>query len=263
MDMIVDTQVLSYCFKQVGYNIQNQNLAISAITANEFLLAQPQSSERPDYYVIHPTKYSHLLYSEGIPFWVRSHFGNSKGARMGTRRTDQVIIDFGNQFPPYREFGNEAISEIINAKHLELYNVSISHLSKGKQKYLKKRMKYILDNNYHCYSLNRLTIEQALDLFSRFIAEHNCKGNVRNTVNDILILATAIERGKLLLTHDNLLNRFAAEYYNAPIQRDKNELLIDFSGEPTGERKKNKESKGYINRGWSYSVRNNRAVQGI
>jgi hypothetical protein len=125
-------------------------------------------------------------------------------------------------------------------------------------------MKYILDNKYHCYCLNRSIIEQGLDLFSRFIAEHNCKGNVRNTVNDILILATAIERGKLLLTHDNLLNRFAAEYYNnAPIQRDKNELLIDFSGEPTGERKKNQESKGYINRGWSYSVRNNRAVQGI
>ncbi|MEQ8753064.1 MAG: hypothetical protein RID09_06010 [Coleofasciculus sp. G1-WW12-02] len=261
MHTIIDTQVLSYCFKEVGYNNHNQHLAISAITANEFLLAQPQISDRPDYYVMHPVRYSHLLDSENT-FWFRSHLGNPKTAKMGTRRTDQVIIDFSNQFPPYREFGNEAISEIINGKHFELYKLSISHLSKQKQKYLKKRMKYILDNNYYCYSLNRLTIEQALDLFSRFIAEHNCKGNVRNTVNDILILATALERGKQLLTHDNLLNRFAAEYYDAPIQRDKNELLIDFSIKSTDEKKNNKESKGYINQGWSYSVRNNRVVQG-
>jgi len=258
VDTIVDTQVLSYCFKNVGYNIHNQKFAISSITANEFLLAQSPSSDRPDYYVIHPAIYSHLLHSEGTPFWVRSHLGNAKWARMGTQRTDQVIIDFGNQFLPYREFGNEAISEIINNKYIELYQISIPHLSKEKQKYLKKRLKYILDNNYHCYSLNRLTIEQALELFSHFIAKHNCKNNVRNTVNDILILATAIEGGKKLLTDDNLLNRFAAEYYDAPIKRDANELLIDFSGKPTVERKKNRESKGYINRGWSYSLHNNR-----
>jgi hypothetical protein len=93
-------------------------------------------------------------------------------------------------------------------------------------------------------------------LFAEFTSEHNCKGNVRNTVNDILILATAIDRQKKFLTHDNLLNRFAAEYYEAPTHKDKNELLIDFS-EKVAEKRKNRESKGYINKGWSYAVHNN------
>lgn len=133
-------------------------------------------------------------------------------------------------------------------------------MPKQKQKYLLKRLKYILDNGYYCYSLTKSAVEQGLNLFSEFTSEHNCKDNVRNTVNDILILATAIDREKKFLTHDNLLNRFAAEYYEAPIHEDKDELLIDFS-EKVVEKRKNKESKGYINRGWCYAVRKNRAAR--
>jgi predicted nucleic acid-binding protein len=259
VDLIVDTQILSYQFKGVEKGTQSKGLAISSITANEFLVAQPINSDQPDYYIIHPAIYSHLLYAEGSGFGVPEHFGNPKWARMGARRTDQVIIDFGNQFSAYREFGNEAISEIINEKHLEIYKISIAHLPKQKQKYLLKRLKYILDSGYYCYSLTRSAVDQALNLFSEFVSEHNCKGNVRNTINDLLILSTAIDREKKFLTNDNLLNRFAAEYYEAPIHKDKDELLIDFSKQPV-EKRKSRESKGYINKGWSYAVRNNRTT---
>jgi len=258
VDLIVDTQILSYRFKGVEKDIHSRSLAISSITANEFLVAQPKNSEQPDYYIIHPARYSHLLYVEGSGFSVPEHFGNPKWARMGARRTDQVIIDFGNQFSAYREFGNEAISEIINKKKLEIYKISIAHLPKQKQKYLLRRLKYVLDSGYYCYSLTKSAVDQALSLFSEFVSEHNCKGNVRNTINDLLILSTAIDREKKFLTNDNLLNRFAAEYYEAPIHKDKDELLIDFS-EKQVEKRKNRESKRYINKGWSYTVRNNRA----
>lgn len=256
MDLIVDTQILSYRFKGVEKDIPNTVLAISSITANEFLIAQPKKSEQPDYYIIHPAIYSHLLYAEGSGFGFLEHFGNSKWARMGARRTDQIIIDFGNQFSAYREFGNEAISEIINEKKLGIYKISIAHLPKQKQKYLIKRLKYILDSDYYCYSLTKSAVDKALSLFSAFVSEHNCKGNVRNTINDLLILSTAIDREKKFLTNDNLLSRFAAEYYKVPIHEDKDELLIDFS-EKHIEKRENRESKGYINNGWSYVVRNN------
>jgi predicted nucleic acid-binding protein len=52
LDLIIDTQILSYHFKGVDKDISSQNLAISSITANEFLLAQPNNSEKPDYYTI-------------------------------------------------------------------------------------------------------------------------------------------------------------------------------------------------------------------
>jgi predicted nucleic acid-binding protein len=254
LDLLIDTQILSYRFKGVEASLHNAKLSIASITANEFLIAQPKESEQPDYYVIHPARYSGLEYSASN----LEHFSNPKSARLGARRTDQVVIDFGNQFSAYREFGNEAIAEIINEKKIDIYKLSIYHLPKQKQKYLLRRLKYILDNDYYCCSLTKSSLEQALSLFSEFISVHNCKGNIRNTVNDILILSTAIDRKKKFLTNDNLLNRFAAEYYEVPIYQQKEEVLIDFS-EQLFEKRKNGESKGYINKGWSYAVRNKRA----
>lgn len=255
MDLIIDTQVLSYRFKGVEVDIHNERLAIASITANEFLVAQTKELEQPDYYIIHPARYPNLEYNAST----LDHFGNPKSAKLGARRTDRVIIDFDTQFSAYREFGNEAISEIINEKNLDVYKLSIAHLSKQRQKYLLSRLKYILDNNYFCYSLTKAALAQALNLFSEFISQHNCKGNIRNTINDLLILATAIDRGKKFLTNDNLLNRFAAEYYEASIHKYEDELLIDFS-EKQAERRKSKESKGYINKGWSYAIRNSRTL---
>jgi predicted nucleic acid-binding protein len=248
MNMMVDTQILSYRFKGIDKDIHSKTWAISSITANEFLETQPKDSKKPDYYIIHPARYPHLF-----------DILDAKHAKMGEHRTDQVIIDFGNQFPAYIEFGNEAISEIINHKKLGIYKLSISHFSKQKQKDRLKKLMYILDNDYQCYSLTKSALEEGLSLFSQFTSKHNCKANIRNTVNDILILATAIDRKKVLLTHDKLLNRFAAEYYEVPIEQDKNELLIDFSKKAV-DQSKNRESKGYINSGWSYAVRNNRAA---
>jgi predicted nucleic acid-binding protein len=248
MNMMVDTQILSYRFKGIDKDIHSKSWVISSITANEFLETQPKDSKKPDYYIIHPARYPHLF-----------NLLDAKCAKMGEHRTDQVIIDFGNQFPAYREFGNEAISEIINQKKIETYKLSISHFPKQKQKDRLKKLMYILDNDYQCYSLTKSALEEGLSLFSQFTSKHNCKANIRNTVNDILILATAIDRKKVLLTHDKLLNRFAAEYYEVPIEQDKNELLIDFSKKAV-DQSKNRESKGYINSGWSYAVRNNQAA---
>ena len=259
--IILDTQILSHCFKDTEARVPAPTTAISSITANEFLLAQPREDGRPDYYVLHPAKFGYLMKTDP-GYFVPDDIGNPKWAQRGVRRTDQVVIDFGNQFPPYREFGNEAISEIINANLIDLYKISVAHLTKEKQKYLKRRLRYIVDHRYYCYPLNVLTIETGLNLFSRFVEKYSCKNSVRNTVNDILILATAIERQLPLLTQDNLLSRFAADQYDAVIKSDADAIVVDFSCAETNKRKNSRESKGYTNRGWSYSVRNNRSVKG-
>lgn len=260
--IIIDTQILSHAYKETELKITSPTVAISSITANEFLMAQPREADRPDYYVLHPVRYGHLTMAEP-GYFAPDHIGNPKWAKRGDHRTDQVIIDFGNQFPPYREFGNEAISEIINEQLIDLYKMSVAHLPKDKQKYLKKRLRFLVDRKYHCHPLNAPTIETALTLFANFVVQYSCKDNVRNTVNDVLILATAIERQSQLLTQDKLLSRFAAAQYDAPIRNETEGIVIDFCGDGSGKRKKNRESKkGYINRGWSYSLRNNRSVKG-
>ncbi|MFM7364687.1 MAG: hypothetical protein ACKO11_09360 [Cuspidothrix sp.] len=132
MDLIIDTQILSYRFKGVDTGLNDTKLAIASITANEFLIAQSKESKQPDHYVIHPAKYSHLLeYNVNT----LENFSNPKSAKLGAHRTDQVIIDFGNQFSAYREFGNEAISKIINDKKIDIYKHSFCNALELNYKY--------------------------------------------------------------------------------------------------------------------------------
>lgn len=253
MDLIIDTQILSYRFKNkdMGIDISNTNLAITSITAHEFLITQPKELDKPDYYLLHPSRYKFV---DENPSTI-NYFKNPNHAKYGSSRTDQIIIDFGNQFPAYQQFGNEAISIMINDRKVDLYKLSICHLPKRKQKYLLKRFIYIINNVYCCYSLTESSLDKAFNLFSEFVSKHNCKNNIRNTINDLLILSTAIDRNKKFITYDNELNIFAAEYYEAPVHKYEDKLLIDFS-ENQPKKIKNKESKSYINKGWSYVIRN-------
>jgi len=252
---IIDTQVLSNWFKGTEIRHLSEVVSISAITVNEFLLAQPQNTDSPDYYVLHPAKYGHLAMAEQQCF-APDRIGTPKWAKLGARRTDQIVIDFGNQFASYIEFGCKAISKIVNEKLPHFFKLSIAHLSKDKQKYLKKRLKFIIDSDICCHPLNVTTIDTGLTLFSDFISQYSCKDNIRNTVNDILILATAITRNVPLVTQDSLLNRFAADHLNAPIKQDIGNIVINFASEESKNKTFSKGSKGYFNRGWSYLVRN-------
>ncbi|MCL1485932.1 MAG: hypothetical protein MH208_17540 [Marinobacter sp.] len=60
-----------------------------------------------------------------------------------------------------------------------------------------------------------------LEKFERHIKP---KENIKNTVNDLLILATAIDKKKGLHTKDKVLANFAAEEYSGKNHRKKMNL---------------------------------------
>lgn len=95
-----------------------------------------------------------------------------------------------------------------------------------------------------CTLLTKLILGQFLD-------RYEAKQNPRNTINDIIILSTAIEHSVPLLTEDNLLRRFSAELMGALcFEQPHSQLLIDFTAPEVSDRRRPFESKGYINRGW-------------
>ena len=136
---IVDTQIISYCYSGHWAAHEAHNAEISSITASEFLLFHTRENSKVDYYVINPNKYgkrhSHML----NPIFIENA-KNSKWAMMGAKRTDSLIIDFSTDYQPYRVFGNDAITSIINEKDIETFKLSILHLDKQKQKNLKKKI---------------------------------------------------------------------------------------------------------------------------
>jgi predicted nucleic acid-binding protein len=216
------------------------------------LLFKTRGNGKADYYVVNPERYGRF-YTEALISAYSEYAGNVKWAKMGTRRTDSLIIDFSNQYQAYRMFGNDAISSIINNKNLEAFKLSISHLEKSRQKKLKNKIEYIFDNDIHCHRVNENVCNIGMRLLEKFERHIKPKENIKNTVNDLLILATAIDKKKGLHTKDKVLANFAAEEYSGKTIEKDESIMVDFSVESFPQRKVNQESKGYINKGWAYS----------
>jgi hypothetical protein len=250
--LIVDTQIISYCYSGHWQKSEARKAEISSVTASEFLLFHTREDNNVDYYVINPNRYG-TRHSLDLVKAYSEHAKNNKWAKMGARRTDSVIIDFSKDYQPYRMFGNEAIASIINDKHLDAFKLSILHLDKGIQKKLKNKMEFILDNNMICHRLNDAICDVGMTLLVSFQKHLTPKANIKNTVNDILILSTAINREKTLLTEDKVLGKFAASEFSAKFVEKEESMIVDFSSPQETKTKLSRESKGYINRGWAYS----------
>ncbi len=241
---ITDTQVLSYYYKGVN-PIPNSPILISSITAAEFLLVQSVNYSRANYYPALPTRLRHHGMDSLLIFDSKKH------AARGKQRTDQLILDFNGRMPSFIEFGSIAISQIINGSHEDVYAISISHLEKSHQKKLKERLRFLIENNVKCLAVTSIIADIGMNILGKFLDKYEAKQNPRNTINDILILSTAVEHSAALITEDNLLRRFAAELFDAPCtEKHPNYLLIDFTTPEVVDRRKSFESKGYINRGW-------------
>ena len=255
--MITDTQVLSYYFKGATA-LPNELVRISSITAAEFLLIQSREPSKANYYPILPSRFNHAGALFGLTGSTSSIFDSKRHAAQGKHRTDQLILEFGTNAPTYIEFGSVAITQIINQRHDQIYSASISHLDKKLQKKLIARFRFLLDAGISCVAVTPQVARIGMNLLGSFMDKYQTKDNKRNTINDVLILATAINSEAELVTKDNLLARFAAELMSAPTLPQKEAIRIDFSSATASARRTPLESKGFINRGWQIRERRER-----
>jgi predicted nucleic acid-binding protein len=248
---VFDTQVVSYAFKKMQ-NIEIQNALISSITANEFFLTHSQSNHKAHFYIPLPSK---LIFD----FEVQPNSFPRIEHPFNKHTTDQIILDFQQEHPPIILFNNFSISEVINRRLVGLFHETVSFLEKKQQKVLRKRFSFLIEQGVKCIPVTRKILPIGLDLLSDFTKKYNPKDNFRNTLNDVLILATALDAEATLITQDNLLNRFAVDYFGVEASVEAKLLKINFPPSTSKKKQINRGSKGYVNRGWSYQVRNQRA----
>lgn len=254
---IIDTQIISYYYKGAA-PLPDSEILISSVTAAEFLLIQSVKPNYANYYPILPSGFRHRtgVHSPGVSSIPRTLFDSKKHAAFGKHRTDQLVLNFNGKMPSFVEFGSLAISQIINGGHEDLYFASISHLEKPLQKKLRDKLQFLTRAGVQCLPVTSGIAEVGMNILGQFLDKYEAKQNLRNTINDILILSTAVEHSLPLLTEDNLLKRFSAELLGAPISEPcLDRLLIDFTPPEVVERRKPFESKGYINRGWQVMER--------
>jgi len=239
---ILDTQIISYKYNK-SKEIDVRNTIIPSIVAIEFLLMQTNKPYSANYY---------------IPRINRSHMVGMKiDHPFNKSLTDSIIFNFKQLHQPFAIFSNYNISELINTKNIDLFDNAVNFKEKKLQKDLKKKIRFIVDNNIFCEPIVEKDIEIGYKLLEKFLSKYSSKDDFSNTWNDILILSKSISKKMTLLTEDKLLNTFASESFNANCIRDNGILNIDFSKAVIIKRKPNRETKEYINNGWQYKMRKN------
>lgn len=242
---IIDTNILYYKHKNFNYNISLENSFITSVNALEFL----KNIEK-----VHTNKAKYY-----IPILNSIHYGvlaNKMDHPFNKRLSDSIIFDFKQDFESYTFYNNQSICIAINEKAKDLFNSSIQFLDKENYKDIKDKFNFITENKLTCLQIDNRDIDLSYNLLDEFLKSHSIKEDFRNSWNDLLILSKAINTNSTLISNDKLLNKFAAEIYNAKITSTaENEIEIDFTKlAKDGNEYRKFESKGYINRGWQYKI---------
>lgn len=247
---IIDTNILSYKYKNHKYNIDIQDKNISSVNALEFL----KNIEK-----VHPNSAKFYI---PVNNELNLHFGAllskiHKGRAFNKRLSDYITFDFNNDFPSYNLYNNLSVQQVINNKQKDLLKASISFLSKEDFKDIYSKYNFLIDYNLNCISLERLDVDLALELLSSFVLNNSLKEDFRNCWNDLLIASIAINRNLNLVSKDKLLNQFVSSEFGIKERRITSEVTeYDFSSNEISDRKHEKlESKGYINRSWNYRLK--------
>lgn len=239
--MLVDTQIISEMYKAK----HRAKVSFPSVVANEFLEVYGDSHSKPLFFLplIDVQGSSRAIHRSMI-------LGFHQQRPFSSRSSDRLVMSFNNEYPDIVEFGSRAIANAVNEKDLEVFRIATNGLPKQEQRRRLERFRYLASVEAECVPLSEPAVEIAFNLLFEFTKTNALKANFRNSLNDILILATAIRANDQLRTKDSLLARFAAKRYGASALPTAGDLIVDFSANPNSSHQKSKESKGYINRGW-------------
>ena len=252
MKTYLDTNILYYKHSGKEVNIDINGKFITSINALEFLKnIEKKHHNKAKYHI--PVTFSQSHKME----WINMRKSIKKTNHSFHKRfSDYIAFDFSQDFDSYALYNNKSVSQVINNHGQELFYSSIEGLTKPRNKDIKSKFKFILENNLNCDVITAEDIELGYELLDKFIKKYSLKADFRNCWNDILILAKSINEGAKLVTSDKLLNTFASEVYSGEIKKTKNIVEIQFPtiNENVSDTWTKKESKGYINRGWQYKM---------
>ncbi|MCS0635178.1 hypothetical protein NX801_05800 [Streptomyces sp. LP05-1] len=242
---VTDTQVVSYAMKGVEDH-SVANATISSTVAHEFLGIRDLTTGKPRYFV--PTGAS--LTQRHLP----RHHGRGPRFRGSA---DRLHLDFDNTYPSIVEHSHRGIARAVTDGDIELFGLAVQHLPAAEARKLTDRFSFLVSMRVRCLPLMSSHIEVAYVLVKELLdSGFAAKGDFRNTLNDMLILAVALEAvsaGGVFETRDKLLGTLARPYFDSMSQHGD---LIRFVRNPVSRaRRPNRDSKGYINAGWRYQFR--------
>jgi predicted nucleic acid-binding protein len=163
--------------------------------------------------------------------------------------------NFNNEFPSVVEYGHIGIAHLLNSANRAIFSESVNHLPKRERKDLLNKFAFLAGQDVKCVPVQPEDIPVAFSLLKRLIKRGvNLKSDFRNSLNDMLILGASITNGADLWTKDELLAQFAEDEGLSKVKPCSSHYEIAFSASESALRRVSRESKGYVNVGWRYSM---------
>ncbi|WP_163013815.1 hypothetical protein [Streptomyces sp. S1] len=255
MKVIVDTQVISYAIKGARKEPLPSEFSITSTIAQEILRVRDISKGNARYFTPPPQG---LLPEQRDKYFSGRAIhgtGHPKDRPLFKNSTDRVVMDFNNEYPSLVEYGHAGISWLIKTGNRKVYEESIGHLPKGERKKLVRNFEFLADHKADCIPVSTEIVSGAFSLLRRATDDGvTLKSDFRNSLNDMLILATARCEGADIRTDDKLLAQFAKESGLSKVT-DQGELYeLSFPVPDRGRQRASRESKGYRNTGWRFAI---------
>jgi hypothetical protein len=238
----VDTQVIVYA-DYLGDASEVRGCHACSVALAEYLMMQTDDYLSAAYYL--PTRSSPTV---GRPIdWNRLQ--KERPSAWARRHTHSIPVVLRSTVPPVTilYWGMSALADIINDRDRARFQTSVSRLVPCRRLRILHKLDFVLQADMSCDALTKEDTELGLELMKRFMKANTPKEDVRNTVNDMLVLASSMNRGLVLRTDDTLLDDFAEKQLDAHSTPQGNNL-VDLSTPKIGYRRQSTGTKGYVNR---------------
>ncbi|MEU3987165.1 hypothetical protein AB0F24_02075 [Streptomyces platensis] len=225
---------------------------ITSTVAQEFLRVRDAATGEARYFT--PPPYGLGPIARGAYFaGQKIHSDRPNDRPLFKRATDKLIMDFNNEFPSVVEYGHAGMAHLLNSGNRAIFEESVNHLPKRERKDLTNKFTFLVSRGVKCVPVQPECVPVAFDLLKRLMRRgFNLKSNFRNSLNDMLILGTAVANEVDLWTKDELLAQFAEEECRSKVKACGNHYEINFSERADCARRISQESKGYVNTGWRF-----------
>lgn len=232
----VDTQVIIRAY-QKGDVGDIQDCRVCSVALAEYLMMQTDDYLFPAYYLL-PRDRSidrDPLHRERSLAWSQRHTDNIRIVLRDTALPVKIVY-----------WGMSALADIVNCHDCARFQCAINPLKPRTRRRLLDKLHFVLLAEMSCDPLTEEDSNLGLELMRRFMRTNTPKEDVRNTANDMLILASAMNRGSVLRTDDTLLGGFAENQLHAcAVPHSGN--IIDLNLPRTVRLRKSAGTKGYVN----------------
>ena len=127
--------------------------------------------------------------------------------RVFKRSSGRIEFYFRDEYPTVFEYNSLGLAAAVNNACFDAISLAIEPLSRREKQRIRSIWSFLVDNRVSCKPLGASIASQAMNLVSFAGARYAFKPNFRNSLNDLIVFATALQHCLEVTTADKLLAR--------------------------------------------------------